>query len=160
MPPFLGFTRARSFRLLHALFCIYTEDQPQGHIVAICQLQNYVRDLLWIAFRTPFEASQHLEYRTDRGLVVRQQMRRILTGTPRPVGANTARLQRADLDAERRDFHRQSVAETAHCPLGRVILRITAVCDAATNRRHLKDVTALLLAHYRYSRTRCVNHAV
>src|SRR5258708_6684260 len=109
---------------------------------------------------TSFEASEQLEHRTDRALIVRQQIRRILPCAPRPVGPNTAWLQRADLDPERRDLHRQSVAETAHGPLGRVIWRIAAVSDAATDRRHLKDVTALLLAHYRYGGTRCVNHAV
>src|SRR5258706_380173 len=59
-----------------------------------------------------------------------------------------------------RTLHRQTVAETAHGPLGRVIWRISAVCNAATHRRHLKYVTALLLAHYRYGGARCVNHAV
>ena len=58
MPPFLGLARTRSFRLLHPLFRIYTEDQPHWHLVAICQLHNYVRDLPRIAFRTSFEASQ------------------------------------------------------------------------------------------------------
>src|SRR5882724_5805927 len=116
MSPFLGLARPRSFRLLHTLFRIYTENQPHRHLVAICQLQNYVRDLSRIAFRAPFEASQYLEHRTDRGLVVRQHIRRILTGTPCPVGSNTTRLERANLDAERRDFHRQRVAETAHRP--------------------------------------------
>src|SRR6266404_1088823 len=124
MPPFLGLTRTRSFSFLHPLFRIYTQDQPQRHVVAICQLHNYIRDLPRIAFRTPFKATQHLEHRTDRGLVVRQQVRRILTGAPCPVGSNTSRLQCADLDPERRNFHRQCVAETAHSPLGRVIRRI------------------------------------
>jgi hypothetical protein len=55
-------------------------------------LHNYIRNLPRVAFRTPFEASQHLEYRTDRGLVVRQQVRRILTGAPGPIGPNTSRL--------------------------------------------------------------------
>src|SRR5258708_6948501 len=114
MSPLFGLSRPRSFRLLHTLFRIYTENQPHRHLVAICQLQNYVRDLSRIAFRTPFEASQYLEHRTDRGLVVRQHIRRILTGTPCPVGANTSWLQRADPHSERRDFHRQGVAETAH----------------------------------------------
>src|ERR1700704_5731470 len=98
MPPFLGLACTRTFRLLHPLFRIYTEDQAQRHLVAICQLHNYIRDLPRIAFLTSFEASQHLEYRTDRGLVVRQQVRRILTGAPRPVGSNTSWLQCADLD--------------------------------------------------------------
>jgi len=58
MSPFLGLARARSFCLLHSFFCIYTKDQPHRHLVAICQLHNYVRDFPRIAFRTPFEASQ------------------------------------------------------------------------------------------------------
>src|ERR1700730_7781252 len=96
MSPFLGLTRTRSFRLLHPLFRIYTENQPNRHLVPIRQLHHYIRDLPRIAFRTPFEASQHLEYRTDRGLVVPQQARRILPSAPCPVGPNTSRLQCAD----------------------------------------------------------------
>src|SRR6266404_4826031 len=160
MPPFLGLACTRSFRLVHTLFRIYTEDQSHRHVIAVRQLHNHIRDLARITFRTSFEASQQLEHRTDGGLIVRQQIRRILPGAPRPIGPNTARLQRADLDSERRDLHRQSVAETTHGPLGRVIWRISAVRDAATHRRHLKYVTALLLAHYRYGGARCVNHAV
>src|SRR6266478_4665499 len=124
MSPFLSLTRTRSFCLLHPLFRVYTENQPHRHLVAICQLQNYLRDLSRIAFRTPLEASQYLEHRADRGLVVRQKLRRILTRAPCPVGPDASRLQCADLDPERRDFHRQSVAETAHGPLGRVIRRV------------------------------------
>jgi len=33
MSPFLGLGRSRSLRLLHASFRIYTEDQPQRHLV-------------------------------------------------------------------------------------------------------------------------------
>ncbi len=62
MAPFFRFTRTRSFRFLHPIFRIDTEDQPERHVVAIRQLQNYIRDLPRIAFRTPFEASQHLEH--------------------------------------------------------------------------------------------------
>src|SRR5260221_12539278 len=160
MSPLLGLARPRSFRLLHTLFRIYTENQPHRHLVAICQLQNYVRDLSRIAFRAPFEASQYLEHRTDRGLVVRQHIRRILTGTPCPVGANTSWLQRADPHSERRDFHRQGVAETAHSPLGRVIRRISGNREATADRGHLKDVTAFLLPHHWYRGARCVHHAV
>src|SRR6266853_6926505 len=160
MPPFLGFARSRSFRLLHPLFRIDTEDQPHRHLVAICQLKNYARDLSRIAFRTPFEASQHLQERTDRGLILREQVRCILNGAPCPVGPNTSRLQCADLDSEGRDFHRQRVAETAHRPLGRVIRRIARNRVAATDRRHLKDVTALLLAHHWDSSACCVHHTV
>src|SRR4029077_19340102 len=141
-------------------FRIDTEDQPHRHLVAICQLYNYIRDLPRIAFRTPFEASQYVEHRTDRGLVVRQQVRRILTGAPCPVGPNTSRLQRADLDPERPDFHRQRVTETAHRPLGRVIRRIARNREATTDRRHLKDVTALLLAHQWHGGACCVHHAI
>src|ERR1700738_2755995 len=151
MPPLLILACTRSFRLMDALLRIHTEDQPDRHLIAVRQLHNHIRDLPRIAFRTSFETSQQLEYRTDRGLVLRQQIRRILPCTPRPVGPNTAWLQRADLDPERRDFHRQSVAETAHGPLGRVIRRIAGDRNAATDRRHLKDVTAPMLAHYRYS---------
>src|SRR3984893_2771764 len=158
--PFLGLARTRSFRSLHPLFRIYTEDQPHRHLVTICQLHNYIRDFPRIAFLTPLEASQYLEGRTDRGLVVRQQVRRILTGAPRPVGPNTSRLQCADLDPERRDFHRQSVAETAHGPFGRVIRRIAGNRKATTDRRYLKDVTALLPAHHWHDGACCVHHAV
>src|SRR4030088_33114 len=124
MSPFLSFARSCSFRLLHPLFRIYTKDQPHRHLVAIRELDNYVGDLPRIAFRTPFQASQHLEYRTDRCLILWQQPRRILTGTPCPVGSNTSRLECANLEPEGRDFHRQSVAETAYSPLSRVIRRI------------------------------------
>src|ERR1700719_2425314 len=118
MSKFLGLARTRSFRLLYPLFRIYTENQPHRHVVAICQLQNYPRDLSRIAFRALFESSQYLEERTDRGLILQQQVRRILTGAPCPVGPNTSRLQCADLDPERRDFYCQRVAEAAHRPLG------------------------------------------
>src|SRR6266850_2287281 len=138
MPPFLGLARTRSFRQLH----------------------NYVGDLPRIPFRTPCEASQHLEYRTYRSLVFRQQVRRILTGATLPVGPNTSRLQCADLDSERRDFHRERVAEAANGPLGRVIRRISGTGDAATDRRDLKDVTAPLLAHHRDGGACRVHHAV
>src|ERR1700693_6039375 len=155
MPPFLGLARTRSFRLLHPLFRIYTEDQPHRHLVAICELHDYIRDLPRIAFRTPFEASQHLEYRTDRALVVWQQVRRILTGPPLPVRPNTSRLQCADLDPKRRDLHPQKITETSHGPLGRVIRRIAGSREPATDRRHLKDVAALLLAHHWYGGGGC-----
>src|ERR1700738_4599429 len=125
MSPFLSLPCARSFCLLHSLFRIDTEDQPHRHVIAVRQLRNYVRDFPWIAFQTAVEASQHLQERTDRGLILRQQVRRILNGAPCPVGPNTSRLQCADLDSEGRDFHRQRVAEgppptwprdTAYCP--------------------------------------------
>src|SRR5258707_8503526 len=160
MSPFVGLGGTRSFCLLHPLFRIDTEDQPHRHLVAIRQLHNYVRDFPRIAFRTPFESSQYLEERTDRGLILRQQVRRILTGAPCPVGPNASRLQCADLDSEGRDFHRQRVAETAHRPLGRVIRRIARNGEAATDRRHLKDVTAFLLTHHRHRGACCVHYAV
>src|SRR5260370_25329051 len=160
MSPFLSLVRARSFCLLHPLFRIDTEDQPHRHLVAICKLQNYARDLSRIAFRTHFESSQHLVYRTDRGLIVRQQVWHVLTRARCPVGPNASRLQCADLDPERRDFHRQRVAETTHGPLRRVIRSIAAYRDTAADRRHLKDVTALLLAHHRHGGACCVHHAV
>src|SRR5260370_17235777 len=121
MPPFLGLTRTRSFSLLHPLFRIDTEDETHRHLVAICQLQNYVRDFPRIAFRTPFEPSQYLQERTDGGLILRQQVRRILNGAPSPVGPNTSRLQRADLDSEGRDFHPHRVTETPPRPLAPLI---------------------------------------
>src|SRR5713101_8663700 len=160
MPPFLGLARTRSFRLLHPLFRIYTEDQPHWHLVAVRQLHNYVRDFPRITFQTPLEASQYLQERTDRGLILRQQVRRILNGAPCPVGPNTSRLQCADLDSEGRDFHRQRVAETAHRPLGRVVRRISRNGVATTDRRYLKDVTAFLLTHHRHRGACCVHHAV
>src|SRR5277367_1814479 len=101
MPPFLGLPGARSLSLLHSLFRIYTEDQPRRHLVAICELHDYIRDLAWITFRAPFESSQNLVHRTDRGLVFRQQVRHILTRAPCPVVSNASRLQRAYLDPER-----------------------------------------------------------
>src|SRR5258708_13415232 len=91
MSPFLGLARPRSFRLLHTLFRIYTEDQPHRHLVAIRQLHNYLRDFPRIAFRTPFDPSQYLEERTDRCLVLWQQVPRILTGAPLPVGPTSSR---------------------------------------------------------------------
>src|SRR5580700_3871496 len=139
MPPLLRLACARSFRPLHTLLRIHTEDQPERHLIAVRQLHYHIRDLARIAFRTSFEAPQQLDHRTDRGFIVRQQIWRILPCAPRPVGPNAAWLQRADLDPERRDLHRQSVAETAHGPLGRVIWRIAAVRDPATYRRHLKE---------------------
>ena len=160
MAPFFRFSRSRSFRLLHPIFRIYTEYQPERHVVAIRQLQNYIRNLPRIAFRTPFEASQHLEYRTDRCFVLRQQLRRILTSAPCPVGANTSRLQSADLDPERRNFHRQRIAEAAYGSFGRVIGSITANRDTPTDRRHLKNVAALLFAHHRDGGACRVHHAV
>src|SRR6266481_2677198 len=160
MSPFLGLPCARSFCLLHSLFRIDTEDQPHRHVIAVRQLRNYVRDFPWIAFQTAVEASQHLQERTDRGLILRQQVRRLLNGAPCPVGPNTSRLERADLDPERRHFYRQRVAETAHRPLGRVIRRIARNRVAATDRRYLKDVTAFLLTHHRHRGACCVHHAV
>jgi hypothetical protein len=62
MSPFLCLACTRSFRPLHPLFCIHTEDQPHRQFTAICQLHNYVGDLPRIAFRTPFEALQQLKY--------------------------------------------------------------------------------------------------
>ena len=64
MSPFLGLHCAGGFCLLHPLFRIDTEDETHRHLVAICQLQNYVRYFPRIAFRTPFEASQYLQERT------------------------------------------------------------------------------------------------
>src|SRR5580704_14928180 len=113
MPPFFGLARTLSFPLLHALFRIYAEDEPYGHLVSVCQLHDYVGDLARIAFQTAFKSSQYFQERADRGLTIRQQFRHILTGAPGPVGPNTSRLQRADLDSEGRDFHRQRGAETA-----------------------------------------------
>src|SRR5258708_1423954 len=160
MLPFLSLARTRSFRLLHPFFSIHTQDETSRHFVAIGQLHNYVRNLLRIAFRAPVETPQHLEHRTHSGLVLRQQLRRVLSCAPRPIGSYTAWLQCADLDAERRDFHRQGVAETAHSPLSRVIRRIAGHREPATDRRHLKDVTAPLLAHHGHGGPRCVHHPV
>ena len=87
MSPFRGLGGAGSFCVLHALFRVYAEDQPGGDVVAIRQLHDYVRDFPGIAFRTPFEAAQYLRERTDRGLILRQQLRRILTGAPSPAWA-------------------------------------------------------------------------
>src|SRR5260370_35090563 len=155
MSKFLGLARARGFCLLHPFFRIYAEDEPYGLLVAIRQLFDYVRNLSRIAFRTLFESSQYLEERTDRGLVLGQQVWRILTGAPCPVGPNASRLQGADLDSEGRDFHRQRVAETAHRPLGRVIRRIARNRAAATGRGHLKDGPAFLLARHRPAAAAC-----
>src|SRR5258706_15154565 len=160
MSKFLGLACTRSFRALHPLLRIYTENQPYRHFVAVCQSHDYFGDFPRIAFRAPFEASQHLEPRTDRFLVLRQQVRRILPSTPGPVSPDTSRLQRADPNPERRDFHRQSVAESSNGPLGRVIRSIAGNRQATTDRRYLKDVTALLFAHHWYGRARCVNDAV
>src|SRR5438552_14074980 len=91
MSPLVGLGGARSFRLVHTLFGIYTENQPHRHLVAICQLQNYARDLPRIAFQTPFEASQYLQERTNRGFVLRQQVRRLPRGAPCPVRAHPPR---------------------------------------------------------------------
>src|ERR1700720_3205730 len=99
MSKFLGLARSRGFRLLHPLFRIDTEDQPHWHLVAVRQLHDYVRDFSRIAFQTPFESPQYLEERTDRGLVLGQQVRRILTAAPCPVGPNASRLQCADLNS-------------------------------------------------------------
>jgi hypothetical protein len=55
-------------------------------------LHDHIRDLLRIAFRTPFEASQYIHNCTDRRLVVRKQFRRILAGAPRPVGINRTEI--------------------------------------------------------------------
>src|SRR5258708_12497467 len=133
MSPFLGVARTGCFRLLPPLFRVYTEDQPHRHLVAIRQLHNYVGDLPRIPFRTPFEASQHLEYRTDRGLVVPQQVGRILPRAPCPVGPNTSRLQCPDLDPERRDFHPQPVPETPHSPLAPLTRPIPATPNPPTD---------------------------
>src|SRR5260370_35031952 len=145
MSKFLGLARSRGFRLLHSLFRIDTEDQPHWHLVAVRQLHDYVRDFPRITFQTPFEASQYLQERTDRGLILRQQVRRILNGAPCPVGPNTPRLQCAALDSEGRDFHRQRVAETPHRPLGRVVRRIARTGAPAPAPRHLTAVTAMPL---------------
>src|SRR5258706_2255046 len=160
MPPFAGLARTLSFRLLDPVFRIDTEDQSHRHLVAICELHNYVRDLSRIAFSAAFEASQYLEHRTDRDLIVRQQVRRILTGASCPVGPNTSRLQCADLNPKRCDFHRQRVAKAADRPLGRMIRRIAGNREATTDRRHLEDVTALLLAHHWHGGTCGIHHAI
>src|ERR1700731_1503149 len=118
MAKFFGLACTRRFGLLHALLGVYPEDQPQRYIIAVRQLHNQVGDLAWVTFLTPLDALQQLQYGADRRLIVWQQMGRILSGAPRPVGANTTRLQCADLDPKRRDLHGQSVAETAHGPLG------------------------------------------
>src|ERR1700693_6594391 len=104
MSPFFTFHCARASSLLPPRFRVTTENQPHRHLVAVRQLQNYVRDLSWIAFRTSFESSQNLVHCTDRGLVLRQQVRHILTRALCPVGPNAARLECADLDPERREF--------------------------------------------------------
>src|SRR5258705_7464295 len=103
MSPFFGLARSRSFRLLHALFRIDTEDQPHRHLVAVRQLHDDIGDLPRIAFRTPFEPPQYLEERTDRRLVLGQQVPRILTGAPCPVGPNAPPLPSADLHSEARN---------------------------------------------------------
>src|SRR5258708_38074126 len=97
MAPFLGFTCTCSLCPVYMFFRIYTENQPEWHLVAVRQSHNHIRDLARIAFQTAFDASQEVEHRTDRSLIIGQQVRRILPCPPRPVGPNTARLQRADL---------------------------------------------------------------
>src|SRR5258708_12733134 len=113
MPPFVGLGGTRSFCLLHPLFRIDTEDQPHRHLVTICQLENYARDFPRIAFRTPFESSQYLQERTDRGLILRQQVRRILTGAPCPVGPNAPRLHLPPPHSEGPHFHPHHSPHTA-----------------------------------------------
>src|ERR1700731_920913 len=77
---------------------------------------------------------------------------------PRVAPSWSEYLQALDLDPERRDFHRQRVAKTADSPLGRVIRRVAGNPEATADRRHLKDVTALLLAHHRSGGTGGVHH--
>src|ERR1700681_1632538 len=67
MPPLLRLACARSFRPVHTLLRIHTEDQPERHVIAVRQLHNHIHDLPRIAFRTSFETSEQLEHRTDRG---------------------------------------------------------------------------------------------
>src|SRR5258708_36343407 len=144
MSPLVGLGGARGFCLLHPFFRIDTENQPHRHLVAIRQLHNYVRDFPRIAFRTSFESSQYLEERTDRGLVLGQQVWRILTGAPCPVGPNASRLQGADLDSEGRHFHRQRVAQTAHPPPRPPTPRLPPHPSPPTRRPHLLHVPTFL----------------
>jgi len=51
---------ARGFCLLHPLFRIDAEDQPRRYVVAIRQLNNYVRDFRGSLSARP-RGSQHLE---------------------------------------------------------------------------------------------------
>jgi hypothetical protein len=71
-----------------ALFRIHTEDQPQRQLVGICRSRNYNGDRPRIGIpNAPFKTSQHPEYRTDLGLILRHQVRLILTGAPLPKDA-------------------------------------------------------------------------
>jgi len=56
--------------------------------------------------------------------------------------------------------YRQSVAETAYSPFGGVIRRITGNRQAATGRRHLKDVAVPLPAHHWHGGACGVHHIV
>ena len=95
-----------------------------------------------------------------RYFILRQKVRRFLSCAPCPIGPNAARLQSAYLDAERCDFHRESVAEAADSPLRRMVRRVAGNCQAAPDGRYLKDVAALLFAHHWDGGARRVHNAV
>jgi len=121
-------------------FPLYTENQPHRHLVAICQLQNYVRDLSRIAFRSP-RVSQHLVYRTDRASCLAAGPAfppRAVPVVRIPPGSSVQILTPNGV------LPCQRVAETATATW-RVIRRIAGNPEATTDRRHLKDVTALCL---------------
>ena len=111
MPPFIGLACTRSFHPVHALFRIYTEDQSDRHLIAVCQLHNHIRDLARVALGTHFVALQQLQDRADRCFILPQKFRRLLSCAPCPIGPNAARLQSAYLDAERCDASAQGGAQ-------------------------------------------------
>ncbi len=72
---------------------------------------------------------------------------------------HATRLQSTHLHTERSNFGCERIAEAADRPLCGVIRRVARYRDAPSNRRHLKDVPALLPAHHRHGCPRCVDHA-
>ena len=150
----------RGFHPLHPLLRIDAQDQADRDFFAVCQLHHHIGDFARVALGTHFVALQELQDRADRRFILRQKFRRLLSCAPCPIGPNAARLQSAYLDAERCDFHRESVAKAADSPLRRVVRRIAGNRQAASDGRHLKDVAALLFAHHRDSGAGGVHNAV
>jgi NAD(P)-dependent dehydrogenase (short-subunit alcohol dehydrogenase family) len=100
-------------------------QQKSGHIFQVSSVGGRHA----VPGNTPYHAAKWAvggfsQERTDRGLILRQQVRRILNGAPCLVGAGTSRLQCADLDSEGRDFQRKGVTEDVARPLAQLLPRM------------------------------------
>src|SRR5579862_1872925 len=129
------------------LNCVAADQKMCREMIAVSQTKDELGHLCRIAhFFTPIRL-QRFNDCTYRWFVIREQPRCIFVRANAPVCPHPTRFEGTHLDAERGDFLRQRLGESANCPLGSVVAGATGTGQTTAHRRDLKDAAALLLAH-------------